>query len=167
MSLTNIQIGKNVFYASVGICLVSDKIEMDGNEYFVLQTLDKKNESTIYIPLNNEKLINNVCDIVSEEEIFSFMDESKKHSMDWIENRRERQETFLNILRTNDFVKILLMIKCLYLKNDLLKKDNKRLSTCDNDILLKARFIIEQIVSYVLNVDAIKAKEIFEQRIEI
>ena len=43
----------------------------------------------------------------------------------------------------------------------LLKKDNKRLSTCDNDILLKARFIIEQIVSYVLNVDAIKAKEIF------
>ena len=63
MNKKDVRIGKHVFYNSVGICLVADKIVMDDNEYFVLKTIDIKNESTLYIPLNNEQLLDKICDI--------------------------------------------------------------------------------------------------------
>lgn len=163
MSSADIQIGKHVFYSSVGICIVTDKVVMDDNEYFVLKTIDKKNESTLYIPVNNVELMKKICNIVSKKEILNCIDKSKKENMSWNENRRERQEQFLSILRTDDYIKILTMIRCLYLRNDELKKENKRLSTCDNDILLKAKFIIEQIFAYVHNIDIIDAKEALEK----
>lgn len=167
MNKKDVRIGKHVFYNSVGICLVTDKIVMDDNEYFVLKTIDIKNESTLYIPLNNEQLLDKICDITTKNHIQKCIDDSKALTMPWNENRRERQEQFNNILKTDDYLKILVMIKCLCSRNDELKKDNKRLSTCDNDVLLKARFIIEQLYAFVHNIDILAAKEKIEKQCNI
>ena len=147
------EIGNHVFYVSVGLCEIIEKTNVDGQDYFVLTTLDKKNDTTIYVPTNNEEQLERICEIASKDILLHAIDNAKNGVIEWNENRRERQEQFLSILRSNDYIKILMMIKCLFTRSNILKVENKRLSTCDNDILMKAKFIIQQLVAYAFNVN--------------
>lgn len=153
------EVGKHVFYVGVGLCEIRERTTVDGRDYFVLTTLDKKNDTTIYVPIDCSDQLDRVYPIASKEMLLDAIKNAKDLNIDWNDNRRERQERFLSILRSNDFANILIMIKCLFARSLLLKNDNKRLSTCDNDILLKAKFIIEQLISYTFSISFLEAQQ--------
>lgn len=162
MKAHEIKVGDHVFYMSVGICVVKDKTCVSDREYFVLETLDNRNDTTMYIPLDIEDQLAKLVPIASKEEVAKVIKKAKKLSINWNENRRERQEKFLSILRDNNLVDILVMIKCLNERNNALKNEKKRLSTCDNDILVKAKTIMEQLVAYTHNIDELTAREVLK-----
>ena len=160
MENTSLDIGRHIFYRGVGICEIVNKTTVDDRLYFVLSTLDGRSDTTLYVPSDCKDQMDKICQIASKEQLQTAINDAKEIDYNWNDNRRERQEKFSAILRSDDFTNMLRMIRCLCLRNTLLKNENKRLSTCDNDILLKAKFIINQLLCYTHSISVSEAEAI-------
>lgn len=161
-------IGEKVIYGTQGICEVRGTTEKTIGktklEYYVLVPIyDTK--STIYIPVKNEKLLENIRKVLSETEINALIDTAAKNQLTWIEDDLKRKEICNQIFKSGDRLDIMRLIEMLYLRREALKQTKKHFHISDERYLREAERLIHDEFSYVLGIEQNKVPEYILNRI--
>lgn len=154
---SRITIGEYVVYGTNGVCMVEDikmmrfALDTEKNPYCILKPAGNES-STIYVPLNNEKLMSKVRPVMTKEEIDSLLLGMRDKEIVWDGDRRNRTERFHDILLNGVTQKLLLMIRCIYMKKQELMSVGKSLSTTDDNTLKSAEKLVEEEFSHALDI---------------
>lgn len=143
-----------VNYKTRGVCKIEDlrpmKFGPDSREreYYILRPVHQES-SQIFVPADNQTLIDQMRPVLSPEEIDRIILSVKDQSLTWEKDRKARSARFQEILSRRDERELLMLISCLYLKS---KETANRLSSTDTQILKKAELIIEQEFAFSLKI---------------
>ena len=150
--------GEYINYSGSGVCLISeigvpnfDKSSTD--LYYILNPVEDKS-TTIFVPANNHLLLSRMRKLLTKEEIDELIDSIKHESIEWIDDRKKRTETFGNIIKQNDPFELLKVIACIYKRKEQLSKykGSRKLSFSDLDFLERTERLIEGEFSFVLGI---------------
>ncbi|WMJ22829.1 CarD family transcriptional regulator [Paludicola sp. MB14-C6] len=148
------QVNDIITYGLHGVCTISEitKKELDGKriEYYILKPINDDN-STISIPVHNEKLTAKMRPTLSKDEIYSLIKELPKEEINWIDNENLRVKQYKELLGSGNPKKILILLKSLYLHKIEQEKMNKKLHMIDERILKNAEEVLYNQFSYSLN----------------
>lgn len=142
--------GNHVFYAKTGICSIEDIRKVDflcsdkPQMYYILRPINSPS-SVVYVPVNNEKLTNNMRPALTKNEIDDILDNSKEKDLEWINDKNARNSCFHDILTSGKHEKLLLMIRCIRREKDRLEENKRKLPiTDDMDLKLAEKYILEE-----------------------
>ena len=157
-----------VNYSTNGICKIEDirAIPFDANAKertcYVLKPV-YQNASTIFVPVDNDKLSVKMRPVLSAEEIDKIILDIKNQEMHWIKDRKKRMEKFQDILQRRDEKELLLLVSCLYFKSGELEKG---LASTEEEILKKAENIVEQEFSFSLKISSDSIGNYIKEKLE-
>ena len=144
-----------VHYGAYGVCQVEDirpirfGPDTPRREYYVLKPISQDGAS-IFVPADNQKLMSRMRPVLSEEEIDRLLATCREEHLSWTEDRKQRLDTFQEILRRSDERSLLLLVRCLYEKS---RESAKGLFSTDAQILKKAEAMISQSFAFSLRID--------------
>lgn len=149
-------IGDTVLFGTEGIFVIDritqKEIGDKTADYYVLKSHDKDN-SVIYLPLDNQILIGKVRPLLTESEICALLVQVSDFDDIWIEDNKLRKEKFQNILQSGDREKLIRLAGTIYKHQQDMKLRHRKLSLSDERILKEAERIISIEFAYVLNID--------------
>ena len=151
------QRGEYVVYSNAGVCLVEDvkhmKFSAQEKEriYYILQPVGNA-ASTLYIPLDNEKLNAKLRKVLSKAEIDHILEEIREKKFDWEKDKKKRSEDFRKILKEKEQQEMLLMVSCIYMKKQELLSNGKKMNSTDEEILKEAEHYIEEEFAVALSI---------------
>lgn len=145
-----------VLYGVDGVCRISGvmerKIRGDLCEYYILKPVYQEN-STIFVPKNNEALRMKMRRILSVEEIYKLIKAMPDESTVWIENENMRRVRYKEILDKGDRMELIGLIKTLYLQSQSLKEKGKKLHMIDDRFMKDAEKTLYEEFAHVLNIE--------------
>ena len=147
--------GDVVVFGAEGLCRIEDITEKKfGKEiiqYYVLRQLMREN-SVNYIPVNNEKSVSKMRPILTAEEIAELISQMPLEETPWIENNRERQQQFKEIILYGDSKDLIRLVRNLYIKRRQQEAKGRRLYAADERVFKDAENIVFEEISYVLDI---------------
>lgn len=150
-----LKLNEKVMYGTTGVCVVQSvedkRIGKEIKKYYVLKPVSQTS-STVYIPLDNEKLLSKVRRVLSAEEIKSMLCSLSKEPDIWSDNDSERREKFSEIICSGDRKACLVLVRTLHNRQNLLSGTGKRLHIADERALKEAQRLIQDEFSVVLNI---------------
>lgn len=164
--------GDYIRYASNGVCLIDDIKNIDLNRskkpkrFYVLKPINASS-STIYVPFENEELVSKMRHILSKNDIDALIDSAKQSKIDWISDRKERNNSFKQIIKDSAPQDLLKLVSCIYLKKQELSLEGKKLSSTDENHLSMAETLIENEFSFVLNLDSNSVGQYIRSRLGV
>lgn len=155
-----------VNYGTTGVCQIVDLVfrQFDGEsrQYFVLRPMyDEK--ATIFVPTWNEALLAKMRRVLSVEEVYDMIRDMPDEQEIWIDDERERQEKYKEILNSGDRRKIVQLIKALYTHQQAQLAKGRKLRASDERIMKEAERILyaefalvldltpEQVLPFIMN----------------
>ena len=162
--------GDYIRYTSSGVCLIEDVKILDHTknkqEFYILKPVGIPT-STIYVPTDNEALVEKMRYILKKEEIDELITSLKNTENIWIESRKERTIYFKEILKNCNPQELLRLVSCIYLKRQELESEGKKLSATDETMLTQAETFIANEFSFVLNLSSTQVGEYIREKLEI
>lgn len=161
--------GDYVNYAAQGICQIEDIRTMkfspqSGRQmYYQLRPLEQ-DHTQVYVPVENEKLVERMRAILSPTEIDQTILSVKHQAMPWISERKQRSAQFQEILARRDERELLLLVSCLYLKS---KETSKGLSDTDAQVLRRAEGIIQREFAFSLGITPQNVGRYIREKLEM
>lgn len=144
-----------VMYGDNGVCLVADrrkeKFAGQWREYYILKPVSNE-ESTLYVPTDNEKLLSKMQDVLSYDEIMEIIHSLPKDNMPWIEDNKEREAMYDEVFASGDRRELLLLVKSLYQHKQQRKAEGKKLWTIDENAMKRAEKLVYEEFATVLNI---------------
>ncbi len=145
------KIGDNIVYATVGVCKIADickkTFEDKDISYYVLESL-YFNNSTFFVPVENEKLTSKMHPVAKYEELVAKLKEPLFDSV-WTNNDVQRKEDFKKILSFGEYDEIICLIKSIETHKCELLTRGKKLHKADETAFKEAlKIIYEQINIY-------------------
>lgn len=163
--------GTFLVYDTYGICKIREVKKMTFSKalpmqtYYVLSPLNSP-ASTFYVPADNEALCQKLREPMSEREIKRLLGESEKISLDWIDNRQNRNENFHRILDSGITPELIALIRCLYSRKLSLSENGKKLSSTDEGIFTSAEKLVKEEFAFSLNIEPEKVAEYIQTCLE-
>lgn len=133
-------IGDTIVYGGNGVCKVSG-IEMknmfgDGEEeYYILTPLFIKQASTLYVPVNNEKMTSKIKPVITRKEAYELVKNIPNIDIEWIEDKNTRKDTYSRLINFGTREEIVGIINHIIKHRDMLVNEGKRLNMMDEKIL--------------------------------
>ena len=166
------QIGEVISYGTTGICTIVD-IRMESlsrtgarkQEYYVLQPIATPTCVT-YVPTGNAALTGKMRQIMTGEEIDRMIDSVKGQSMEWIEDTRQRAESYQRILSGGISGDLLKLISCLYLEKKNRSKGGRKICVTDEKILASAERMVSEEFAYALQIPEKQVSAYIADRME-
>lgn len=163
-------IGDTVLFGTEGIFVIDritqKEIGDKTADYYVLKSHDKDN-SVIYLPLDNQILIGKVRPLLTESEICALLVQVSDFDDIWIEDNKLRKEKFQEILQSGDREKLIRLAGTIYKHQQDMKLRHRKLSLSDERILKEAERIISIEFAYVLNIDRSDVPQYIQSHINI
>ena len=110
------QVNDMVLYGTNGVCKVVDIDERDCGgrmvEYYILKPIYASN-STIFVPVNNEKLTSKMRYVLTKEEIDAKIRAIPEVQEEWMDDERARKEHFKDMVSRADTFELIQLIKML------------------------------------------------------
>ena len=136
------EIGSCVIYRAEGICDIIDirRESFAGGEkteYYILSPRNDPN-STVYVPVDNEKLTSMIRPLLSEKEIRSLISELREERLEWIDDSRARNTKFKEILSIGERRTVLILLNTVRERIEINEANGKRSGTTDTGALAKA-----------------------------
>ena len=91
--------------------------------------------------------------VMTKEAVDDLIDSMPDKTPIWIENEKERKETYKNILAGGDHAAVISMIQALYLRKKEREAAGKRLHMSDEHFMKEAEQLLYHEWQYVLNLD--------------
>lgn len=156
------KISDTVVHPGMGVCKITnikdeDFAKLGKKQFYVLKPIYDNNQTTVYVPVNSEKIT--LKKLLSEEEIEALLSEINFSKSVWIDNDVVRKEKFTQILKSGDRVEIILLIRELHLKLEEKEKAGKRLHISDEKILREAEKLIHQELAFSMNIEVEQVAE--------
>ena len=149
------KIGSIVVYGTEGLCKICDITERtfgkETSEYYVLSPLSNEAE-TVFVPKNNEKVLKRMRSILSRERASELLEAAPSEYGEWVENDRERQQIYKQILLCGSSEDLLMMTRALYLHQIELLERGKKLHAADERFLKDAEKMLFEELAYVYNI---------------
>lgn len=149
------KIGSIVVYGTEGLCKICDITERtfgkETLEYYVLSPLANEAE-TVFVPKNNEKVLKRMRPILSKERASELLEAAPSEYGEWVENDRERQQIYKQILLCGSSEELLMMTRALYLHQIELLERGKKLHAADERFLKDAEKMLFEELAYVYNI---------------
>ncbi len=149
------KIGSVVIYGSEGACKITEikkmKFGVSSEEasYYVLSPISNPS-SKVFVPQNNEILVSRMQKVLSSSEIRKMISEPLELPK-WINDNRQRNKSFKDILASYDRKQILALAKLLC-KTKSEGGAEKRLFSSDEEMLKKSIKILHSEFSIVLDI---------------
>lgn len=160
--------GEFVVYTKNGVCLIDDVKLMDfaGEKslYYILKPLSSSG-STLYVPVENEKLVSKLRPVMSKAQIDALLTDAKNYKAEWNDAKSERVELFNSVLASGDSGKLLHLIMCIYLKKQEKESIGKHLCSTDESILRTAEELIQEEFAFSLNCSHDEVNSYIQKRI--
>ncbi|MBR3289838.1 MAG: hypothetical protein IKI63_03560 [Clostridia bacterium] len=145
--------GDVILYNPSGVCRIEDVREETfagtAGEYYVLKPICQEG-STIYIPIENERLTQRMRPLLSPEEAEALLRKTPTRP-DWIEDSRERSETYMHLLSQGDRSAMIRIIRLLSDHKAEVTRQNHKFYASDEKVLAAARRMIGEELAYVLH----------------
>ena len=120
-------------------------------EYYVLKPVYNEH-SIVYIPIDNEELVSKIKRILSVEDIHELIRTLPNEDYCWIENDNQRKEKYREIIKSGNRKELMKMIRTLYLYQQELKKDGKKIHAADDKFFKDAEKVLYDEFAYVLDI---------------
>ncbi|MEE1353694.1 MAG: CarD family transcriptional regulator [Acutalibacteraceae bacterium] len=164
-----LEVNSYVMYGGNGVCLVADrrkeKFAGQWKEYYILKPVNNE-DSTLYVPTDNEKLLSKMKDVLSYDEIMDIIHSLPKENIDWVEDNKEREAMYDEIFSSGDRRELLLLVKSLYKHKQERKAEGKKLWTIDENAMKRAEKLVYEEFATVLNIEAEEVVPFIEEELE-
>ena len=157
MNRNGFDIGEYVSYGINGMCNIEDIRPMQLSQsvekmmYYILRP-ESNPKSTIFVPVNNQKLVSKMRDLMTKDEINAMLTRMKDRTLEWEKDIRFRTESFHEILNNGVNQELILMIRCLHRKRQELVQLGKKLPARDSNTLKTAERLVEEEFAHVLHI---------------
>lgn len=145
--------GDVILYYPSGICEITDVREESfggtAEEYYVLKPLYRE-DSTIYVPTDNERLTQKMRPLLSPDEARALLQAEPSGEPVWIEDSRERSETYMRLLTQGDRPAAIGIIRLLTDHKAEVARIGHKFYASDEKVLSAARRMIGEELGYVL-----------------
>lgn len=162
-------IGDVVTYAASGVCRVSgyteNKVKGKIKKYVVLTPVYDTN-STIYVPQDNEVLMDRIKNVISKEDIDTLIRSMPDIDCTWIENDSQRAEYFKTTLKSGDREAIMRMVRILYVHRRSQIESGKKFHSSDERYLKEAEHILFDEFAVVLGIEPEQVVDFITERLE-
>ena len=151
--------GEYIVYDTYGICEIQEIKKMSlvqgtpFQPYYVLKPLSA-GQSTYYVPCENETLCLRMRRPMIKSEIEELLSKSVTSNVKWIENRQLRSEKAREIIKNGVSPDLIALIRCLYERKLSLKESGKTLSSTNENLLSAYEKLINEELSFCLNIPA-------------
>ncbi len=146
-------IGDVVMYGSSGVFSITDiRQEKFGEKpelYYVLNHREQ-HDMVVYCPVNNPKIP--MRRLLSKEEIYALIRTMPNAEGEWIDDDRERNRAFTEILRSGDREALVRLVKTLYYKKQERLSERRKLRVSDEKLLKEAETILHEEFAHVLDI---------------
>ena len=157
MNRNGFDIGEYVSYGINGMCNIEDIRPMQLSQsvekmmYYILRP-ESNPKSTIFVPVNNQKLVSKMREPMTKDEINAMLVRMKDRTLEWEKDVRFRTESFHEILNNGVSQDLILMIRCLHRKRQELVQLGKKLPARDSNTLKTAERLVEEEFAHVLHI---------------
>ena len=157
MNRNGFDIGEYVSYGINGMCNIEDIRPMQLSQsvekmmYYILRP-ESNPKSTIFVPVNNQKLVSKMRELMTKDEINAMLVRMKDRTLEWEKDVRFRTESFHEILSNGENQDLILMIRCLHRKRQELVQLGKKLPARDSNTLKTAERLVEEEFAHVLHI---------------
>lgn len=161
--------GDTILYSSTGICTITEICEKDlggiKKKYYVLKPVSQNN-STVFVPVDNEKLTSKMRRVLTRDEICKIIRDSAKSPEIWIDDDNERRETFSSIISSGDREKLIIMIRSLYKHQQQQLANGRKFHIADSKIFKEAERLLNDELSWTLGIEPDEVVPFIEKEIE-
>ena len=157
MNRNGFDIGEYVSYGINGMSNIEDIRPMQLSQsvekmmYYILRP-ESNPKSTIFVPVNNQKLVSKMRELMTKDEINAMLVRMKDRTLEWEKDVRFRTESFHEILNNGVNQDLILMIRCLHRKRQELVQLGKKLPARDSNTLKTAERLVEEEFAHVLHI---------------
>ena len=157
MNRNGFDIGEYVSYGINGMCNIEDIRPMQLSQsvekmmYYILRP-ESNPKSTIFVPVNNQKLVSKMRELMTKDEINAMLVRMKDRTLEWEKDVCFRTESFHEILSNGVNQDLILMIRCLHRKRQELVQLGKKLPARDSNTLKTAERLVEEEFAHVLHI---------------
>ncbi len=144
-----------VVYGSEGICRITEITKKPFRDrevtYYVLKPLFNT-ASTLFVPVDCEKLTSKMHKALSSEEIHALIQTLPEQDVMWIDDEAERKVRYKEILANGDRLQLIRMIKALYFHQEQQRALGKKLHISDDNIFKEAQRLLHDEFSAALGI---------------
>jgi len=149
------QVGDTVLYGTEGVCVIEEitvrKFAEEEREYFVLKPVHQQG-ATFYLPTQVPNLESKLKRVLSADEISELIRAVPKEELIWIEDENERRTQYKQILQSGDRLRLITLIKTLYLHRESLKETGRKFHVCDERFMKEAEKLLYDEFSHALHI---------------
>ena len=148
--------GDYVSYSCSGVCLIDDIRQEAGSgkeppkTFYILKPMADPS-STIFVPTTSPVLLAKMQRLPTREETDTLILSTQEEEMVWTADRKLRAANFQAILKACDLKELLGLVICIYRKKGELTAQGKKLSASDESVLRRAEGLIENELSFILD----------------
>lgn len=113
-------VGELVVYGASGVCRIEDIREesFSGSArcYYILHPITEQGNSRIFIPVDNEKLVGDMRDLLQAEELYEMVARVEPFSLtaEWPQDGRMRSKLCRDILASGDREQLIRIVKTVF-----------------------------------------------------
>ena len=163
------EVGQVFVYGTSGVCRVDEitvkECGFEKREYYVLSPVFDS-RSTIYVPVDCEKLSSNIHELHTKEQVYAIIDSVSCGGLDWVQNDKERAEQFRSILESGEDEKIIKLINLLHSRKKELSMSGKKLRSSDEMTMQRAEKLLYGEFAWVLGIEPSAVAELIRNRTE-
>ena len=147
--------GELIICGGHGVCRVIDITDnpidrMDKKIIFSLLEPVFEKTSTIYTPVDNEKII--MRRIMNKEEAQRLIEHIREIDVMWVQEEKRREQTYKDAIRTYDSRSLVQIIKTLYQRKRVRINEGKKVLSSDEQYLRKAEELLYSEMSLALSI---------------
>lgn len=139
------RLGERIHYGGSGVCTIEEITTMrfgrTRERYYVLRPLHQ-NASVIYVPVENPTLVGKMRPVLTEEEVRELIRQMPEVETVWEEDPQQRKLLFDQLLRSNNCVDLVKIIKTLYRQKKRRSAMGKTLHVSDENYLREAQRLL-------------------------
>lgn len=158
-------VNDTVKYGVNGVCKIVDISYQSfcgsDAEYYVLKPLNSE-DSTFFVPTQNENLVSRMHKIMSENEVYDLIDEIPSCHAEWIDDNKRRHEQYNNIISNGTRKDVIGLIRTLHTKKQQLEDERKKMHVADEKLMKDAEKMINEEFAAVLNIKPAEVPEFIE-----
>lgn len=148
--------GDTVIYGAIGICRVDDIVEskLTGtlHKYYLLRPIDS-DKNTIYVPLDNEKLVARMRTLPKKKQIIALIKETADEKIEWIDDTLDRAKAYHDILVDGDIKGNIKLMRTLHDRHILLSQAGKHLPKADDRIYKDCVKLVTAQLMHILSLE--------------
>lgn len=163
------EIGDYIIYGNHGVCKVEEIGSLDISgldkslDCYTLQPVFSK-ASTLYTPVDNEKV--SMRKVITNEEAEELIEQIADTELLWVENDKQREETYKEALRKRDCTDWVKIIKTLYVRKQERLSQGKKLTFTDEKYLSIAQDFLYGELSIAMDMDRDEIEGLVIERLE-